>query len=321
MDMAINISSLNGIEIIPEMVTRPETAQMFKHDAAEIRDKFVHAKENGQIADLLEISGVSQEQLNAMASETGPKRTGASYSVDAFFRKELPQLKNGDGSYMISGVKFSEDELVRARNVMKESVADLQYKVTLDYSDYAKMSIAESAVNSFAKDNFSEEQQNVIARAMKEYNAGLEERQSKSLSKANVVDNNYGELSEYYGKSQVIDQTLADEMNKLKDEIAKLTGHQFTKTVAGKAPGIITSATNRELINIIKDTFNDVDLNDKEEVDSAMKKYRDYMRPAYKVGGYIERDDSALYRDTDSFAKMINTLKQSMSSTHVDFSM
>ena len=318
--MAINISSLNGIEIIPEMIVRPETAQMFKHTADEIRDKFSQAKENGQIVDLLEISGVSQEQLNAMASEDGPKRTGSSYSVASFFRKDMPGLKNGDGSYTIAGVNFSEDELVRARNVMKESVSDLQYKVTLDYSDYAKMSIAESAVNSFARENFSEEQQNVIAKAMKEYNAGLEERQAKSLSKTNVVDNDYGDLSTYYGKSQVIDQTLADDINKFKDEVSRLTGRKFNKTIAGEAPGIITSATNRELINTIKDTFSNVDMNDNDEVNSVMSRYRELMRPAYKAGGYIERDDSALYRDTDSFMKMINTLKLSMSSAHVDYS-
>ena len=318
--MAINISTLNGIEMIPEMIVRPETAEMFKHDATEIRDKFVQAKENGQIVDLLEISGISQEQLNAMANENGPKRTGASYSIDSFFRKDLPQLKNGDGSYTIAGVDFSEDELVRARNVMKESVSDLQYKVTLDYSDYAKMSIAESAVNSFAKENFSEEQQNVIAKAMKEYNAGLEERQAKSLSKTNVVDNDYGDLSTYYGRSQVIDQTLADDINKFKDEVSRLTGRKFNKTIAGEAPGIITSATNRELINTIKDTFSNVDMNDNDEVNSVMSRYRELMRPAYKAGGYIERDDSALYRDTDSFMKMINTLKLSMSSAHVDYS-
>lgn len=318
--MAINISALNGVEIIPEMIVRPETAEMFKHDTAEIKDKFALAKENGQIVDLLEISGISQEQLNAMASESGPKRTGSSYSLASFFRKDMPGLKNGDGSYTIAGVKFSEDELVRARNVMKESVSDLQYKVTLDYSDYAKMSIAESSVNSFAKDNFSEEQQTVIARAMKEYNAGLEERQAKSLSKPNVVNNDYGELTKYYGKSQVIDQSLANELNRLKGEISKLTGLKFNQTVADKAPGIITSATNKELINSIKDTFYNVDLNDKDAVNSAMNKYRELMRPAYKAGGYIERDDSALYRDTDSFMKMIDALKLSMSSQHVDLS-
>ena len=40
--------------------------------------------------------------------------------------------------------------------------------VKLSDADYAKMAIAEN-VNSFAKDNFSKEQQDVIAVAMKEY--------------------------------------------------------------------------------------------------------------------------------------------------------
>ena len=318
--MAINISALNGIEIIPEMIVRPETAEMFKHDASEIRDKFVQAKENSQIIDLVELSGVNQDELNSITCENGAKRTGASYSIDSFFRKDLPQLKNGDGTYTIAGVKFSEDELVRARNAMKESVSELQNKVTLDYSDYAKMTIAESAVNSFAKENFSKEQQNVIAKAMKEYNAGLEERQAKSLAKSNVVDNDYGELSKYYGKSQIIDQSLAEELNKLKDEISRLTGRKFSKTVAGEAPGTISSATNRELINTIKDTFSNVNFDDENEVNSAMKKYRELMRPAYKAGGYIERDDNALYYDTDSFTKMIKNLKLSLNFAHVDYS-
>ena len=121
-------------------------------------------------------------------------------------------------------------------------------------------------------------------------------------------------------KSQVIDQTLADDINKFKDEVSRLTGRKFNQTIAGEAPGIITSATNRELINTIKDTFSNVDMNDNDEVNSVMSRYRELMRPAYKAGGYIERDDSALYRDTDSFMKMINTLKLSMSSAHVDYS-
>lgn len=41
--------------------------------------------------------------------------------------------------------------------------------VKLSDADYAKMAIAENSVISFAKDNFSKEQQDVIAVAMKEY--------------------------------------------------------------------------------------------------------------------------------------------------------
>ena len=38
------------------------------------------------------------------------------------------------------------------------------------------------------------------------YNAGLEALQEQILSKDNVVSNNYGELSNYYGKSIKMDQ-------------------------------------------------------------------------------------------------------------------
>ena len=41
--MAINISSLNGIEIMPEMIVRPETAKMFKHTADEITQYVISA--------------------------------------------------------------------------------------------------------------------------------------------------------------------------------------------------------------------------------------------------------------------------------------
>ncbi len=40
------------------------------------------------------------------------------------------------------------------------------------------------------------------------YNAGLEALQEQILSKDNVVSNNYGELSNYYGKSIKMDQAI-----------------------------------------------------------------------------------------------------------------
>lgn len=61
--------------------------------------------------------------------------------------------------YSISGVTFTEDELQKARNYMKAAVAELPGGGTLEYADYVKIAIAENSVNSFAKDNFSKEQQ------------------------------------------------------------------------------------------------------------------------------------------------------------------
>lgn len=316
--MAINISNLNMTEIIPQKINPP--VMQNKLDPEALKEKFNMARSNGQVVDLLQLSGVSQEKLDALKNEGGVKRTGTSYGVDSFFRKDMPKMQNGDGSYTISGVKFTEDELIKAREVMKGAVSELPIGGTLDYKDYAKMSLAENAVNSFAKDNFSEEQQNVIAKAMKEYNEGLEQAQQKSLSRGTIVDNDYGELSTYYGKSQRIDQSLADELNRIKEEISKLTGQKFTKTVAGEVKGIVTTATNKDLIKNVKDTFSNIDINDKNSVDQAMEKYRELMKPAYKAAGSLMRDDSVLFNDTNDFTKMLESIKQRMSYTHIDFS-
>ena len=213
-----------------------------------------------------------------------------------------------------------EDELQKARNYMKIAVAELPGGGTLEYADYAKMAIAENSVNSFAKDNFSKEQQDVIAIAMKEYNAGLEELQEQILSKDNVVSNNYGELSSYYGKSIKMDQAMVENINKLKKELSRITGRTYKKSEVGDAPGIISSATNSELISNIKDTFSNVDFNDKDAVNDAMKKYRELVRSAYDVSGRLLRNDNSLYDDTNAFTKLIEKMKMSFSATHVDFS-
>ena len=233
-------------------------------------------------------------------------------------------MQNGNGSYSISGVTFTEDELQKARNYMKAAVAELPGGGTLEYADYAKMAIAENSVNSFAKDNFSKEQQDVIAIAMKEYNAGLEELQEQILSKDNVVSNNYGEISNYYGKSikknRGMDQAMVENINKLKEELSRITGRAYKKSEVGDAPGIISSATNSELISNIKDTFSYVDFNDKDAVNDAMKNYRELVRPAYDASERLLRNDNSLYDDTNTFSKLIEKMKMSLSATHVDFS-
>lgn len=316
--MAINISSLNATEVT--FVKRDNPLQEYnstKVSEFDIKGKLEDAVKLGHVSNLLDVSGV--DTLSITANPDGPRRNTANYSVDAFFRKDMPKIQNGDGTYNISGVRFTEDELVKARNFMKATASELK-RGTLDYSDYAKMAIAENAVNSFAKDNFSIEQQEVLSKAMKEYNEGLLEDQKRSMSIGDVVSNDWGELSNYYGKSERLDQARADALNKMKEEMSRLIGEPLPKAKAGDVIGIITSATNADLISKVKDTFSNINFNDKDEIDEAMQKYRELMRPAYKAGHYIEHDDGALYRDTDSFMKMIGNLKLSLSSAHIDCS-
>ena len=317
--MAINILGLNATEATLVKNSSPIRSYRLGNQD-EIKNRLNQAKENGEVKDLLQLSGVSSLKINNPTNESNPRKTGADYSVDAFFRKDMPKMQNGDGSYSISGVTFTEDELQKARNYMKAAVAELPGGGTLEYADYAKMAIAENSVNSFAKYNFSKEQQDVIAIAMKEYNAGLEELQEQILSKDNVVSNNYGELSDYYGKSIKMDQAMVENINKLKKELSRITGRTYKKSEVGDAPGIISSATNSELISNIKDTFSNVDFNDKDAVNDAMKNYRELVRPAFDASDRLMRNDNSLYDDTNAFTKLIEKMKMSLSATHVDFS-
>lgn len=82
----------------------------------------------------------------------------------------------------------------------------------------------------------------------------------------------------------------------------------------------LVTATNENLISKVKETFEDIDLNNDDEINVAMRKYRELMRPAYKAGGSLERDDSVLFNDTNSFMKMIKNLKLSLNAARVDCS-
>jgi hypothetical protein len=108
--MAIDILGLN----IPEVtLTRsdniqPVATRLTSEKAKEILN---NAKENGEIKDLLQLSGVEQNQVvNLKTSSYAGK---SDYSVSAFFRADMPKQKNADGTYSISGVDFSEEELVK----------------------------------------------------------------------------------------------------------------------------------------------------------------------------------------------------------------
>lgn len=177
--MAINILGLNAKEAIL-VRNQPSNTMRLKVNADEMKEKFKKAKENGEIKDLLELSGTSKDSVLCIkASADGPRQMKTHYSVDSFFRKDMPRIQNADGTYSIDNVSFTKEELERARNVMQAAVSEFgPGKCTmLDYRDHAAFAIAENSVNAYAKEIFSEEQQRVMNKAMQEYKAGLLEIQ------------------------------------------------------------------------------------------------------------------------------------------------
>lgn len=142
----------------------------------------------------------------------------------------MPKMTNADGSYSIGNVMFTEEELVKARNVMqtaaKQINGDAGIKSNLDYKDYAMMALAEKAVGDYAKEHFNEAQQQVIADAVKSYNEGLGNLQRDVIRNGSYGENSSAKSGTYYGLSPVLSQTQADAMNRLKEEISRVSGNK-----------------------------------------------------------------------------------------------
>lgn len=315
--MAINILGLNAKEAIL-VRNQPAMTMRLKVNSDEIKDKIQKAKENGEIKDLLELSGVSENSvLSIKSSADGPKQMTTHYSVDSFFRKDMPRIQNSDGTYSIDNVSFTKEELERARNVMQAAVSEFgPGKCTmLDYRDHAAFAIAETGVHAYAKENFNEEQQRVMEKAMQEYKAGLLEIQDSYMNNGKTVSNDYGEISKYYGLSPVYDEAMTDALNKMKEELSRITNRPFRPVVAGESSGIVSVATNQELICNISNVFKDVDLNDVDSIKKAISKYNELVKPAYLANGAqtgsVNHMNNWLNHDEDKFMSLIANIRRS----------
>ena len=315
--MAIFILGLNSSEAVL-VRNQPSNLSRLKINAEEMKDKFQNAKENGEIKDLLELSGISKDAvLNIKAPTEGPRQITTHYSVDSFFRKDLPRIQNADGTYNIENVSFTKEELESARNVMKAAVSDFgPGKCTmLDYRDHATFAIAENSVNAYANENFNDEQQRVINRAMQEYKAGLLERQDSYINNGKTISNDYGEISKYYGLSPVFDDAMVNAINKMKEELSRITNQQYKPSLKGEASGIVSVATNQELIGKITNVFKDIDLTNEDMVKNAINKDLELIKPVYLadvvIEGRVNNITNKLNQDTNKLTSLIANIRRS----------
>ena len=324
--MAINILGLNAKEAIL-VRNQSSTTMRLKVNSDEVKEKFQKAKGNGEVKDLLELSGASKDSvLSIKASTDGPRQMKMYYSVDSFFCKNIPRIQNSDGTYNIDHVSFTKEELESARNVMKAAVSGFgPGKCTmLDYRDYAAFAIAENSVHAYAKENFNEEQQRVINKAMEEYKAGLLEVQDSYINNGKTCSNDYGEISKYYGLSPVYDESMVNAINNMKEELSKITNRPFKPSVVGEASGIVSVATNQELISSIEYVFKDVDLTDQDALKNAISKYNELVKPVYLANGAqagsVNHINNWLDSDANKFINLIANIRHSQLYKPVDVS-
>ena len=311
--MAINLHSLN----LPEAtLVKPEkTPVSYRLNTDKIKENWDEIKaDSSKCLGTISLEGVSYESSvpTGTVENTGGLKQVTNYSLDAFFRKDMPKITT-DGKYMVGGATFTEEELEQCRMVMKAAVDGIECGigkgVNIDYRNYAQMGIAVSTVNAYATEHLTEEQAAVVNRAMQEYNEALVNLEKELCSGNDYVRTDY-ECSEYYGLGHVMSDTEIDLINNLKKEICKLTGKEYEPTVGVKI-GVVCSATNQELIGEITDLFSNMDSTDENAVNAAMAKYRELIKPAYIANGWNDEHGGltrGINRDIENFRKQMSQI-------------
>ncbi len=210
----------------------------------------------------VEISALGAEELEKV------RQSWNNHPVSALYRTDIPISANGDGVYKIGKVDFSEEEFVSARNLIT-GMTSLLKQGTLSYNDHAKMALAESLIDKCAAASFSEDQRQVIVKAMKDYNDRLVDRNNELITKPGCIKNDDESAGEYWGLRQIIPEAA-------KGAMEKLFGMRPASTSA-----VTSIATNQELIEKLQEKIKKTDLTEKKGMDEFSVFYRLVMKPAY----------------------------------------
>lgn len=154
--------------------------------------------------------------------------------------------------------------------------------------------------------SFSEDQRQIIVKAMKDYNARLIDRNNDLISKLDYVKNDDESAGQYWGLKQTIPEPAKDEMEKL-----------FGRRPAS-ASAVTSVATNQELIERLQQKVKETDLTEKAGLDEFRTFYQSVMKPAYDAQYPDEmQSDSRAALDLDlngseGILKLVDFAKQWM---------
>ena len=243
----------------------------------------------------LSISALSTDELEEV------RKSWDNHPVSHLYKTEVPVNKNSDGIYKIGKVDFSEDEFLAARSLITDIGNQLK-KGYLSYRDYAKMEMAEKVVDKCAHEGFSEEQAQVICRAMKDYNSNLIKNQNEILAKRDIIHNDDPKSGKYFG----VQVSISKEARELYNMSANL---KYADT---------DIATNQELIDEIREGIRREDVTGKDMVDRIKQFYQSLMKPVYSSQYPFQREsdvNDAITHDIDDLMRMIDYSKEWKSRT------
>ena len=319
--MAIDLTTLNTTEIIPQKVYNSYNS--YKADQDKIRENWEEKKASA--TDLIEESKKNGSYRESASLEgagvigiTAGKGAYCNYSLDAFFRKDMPLLSDDNGNFTVGGATFTREELEECRAVMKAAVdgigCGIGKNTNIDYRNYAEMEIAAGGVRAYASENLTEKQAAVVNKAMKEYNDALIRHEKDMLERAGTIDISGSDVSKYYGKAQPIPKEMLDRIHSFNSN---------SKLNSGDV-GTIQSATNEDLISKIRDMFSKLDYSDSSSLDTVSEKYKEYITPAKmslgvsSANGYLSQ---ALNQDILGFQSLFKNMMNVIRYRSIDFRM
>lgn len=302
--MAIDLLSL---QLNRAYLSKAETTKYASTKNSADKIKSDVKSKSTETKDVLEISGKKVEDLPKGELVKGV----GSYSNDVFFSKEMPEETDKDGNYIIGHVKFTKSELEQCRQVLGTAAKSIEAGIgkssSLDYKNYAQMSISTRIVDIYAKNHLTDEQAKVVNQAMEDYNNALVSLEEEFLSGDDYISSN----DKYYGKKNILSDNEIDFIKSLNGNTNIEKGYATT----------VRSATNKELINKIKDIFSDLDIKNSMEISNAMNQYKTLMSPVYTAfnGGVSNGVAGMLSSDVSSFMSQISRLSSSMMYRSMNF--
>ena len=275
----IYAAKLQRDEVQSKSVNKDESSGLQNAVAEKLSDKSKINTAFSDTAATLSISALGAEELEKVRDSWN------NHPVSALYEKDIPVSKNAEGVYKIGGASFNDEELSAARDLITGIGSQLKNGY-LSYRDYAKMEVAQKVVDKCATERFNEDQAKAISRAMKDYNNNLIRTQERMLANKKTKTNDDPASGKYFG----IEDNVPSEVRKSTNEYASTD-----------------IATNKELIDKIRDSIKALDINDKDAVNKYKSVYEDIMRPVYTAQYPFQRNsdiDDILSNDINEILKL-----------------
>lgn len=192
--------------------------------------------------------------------------------------------QTGDNiTYEIGGVSFTNQEMRTCKEVVRQALSPLPAMGSdLDYRDYAGMGIAANTVQTFAAEQLSPQQAQIVNDSVAAYLDGLvQAQQARQLSSGIRAEG-------YYAVGGTLTHGAAET---LKSQLTPAISQESRSTLlsnlsrAEEAGGVVLSAANRQTAQSVLQLFKNADLRDAASREGLFARYRELVSPAYRSVG------------------------------------